>query len=72
MDPQLTEFRQTYDSVNFMMEDQKLPNSLRLRIREYLRESMHLNRVKSYDNLQARMSEKLRGEARLSALHADQ
>merc|ERR1719159_2155634 len=56
MDPQLTEFRQTYDSMNLMMEDQKLPNSLRLRVREYLCESMHLNRVKSYEGLQSRMS----------------
>ena len=39
LDPQETAFKQLYDNLNYMMEDQDLPQPVRLRIREYYRES---------------------------------
>merc|ERR1719387_1929888 len=42
-----------------------LPTNLRLRIREYLRESQHMQRVQSYFHLKQQMSVPLRGEIAL-------
>jgi len=65
LDPHETAFKQLYDNLNYMMEDQDLPQPLRLRIREYYRECAHMQRVKSYRELTNLMSIPLRGEVAL-------
>lgn len=69
MDPHETAFRQVYDNLNFMMEDQKITQKLRLRIREYFRECQHMTRVRSYRDLQDKMSGPLRGEVALQTYY---
>ena len=48
-----------------MMDDQHLPNSLRLRLREYFREGRHMMRVQGYSETVGMMSVPLRGEVAL-------
>eukprot|EP00401_Gymnodinium_catenatum_P000993 CAMPEP_0117621248 /NCGR_PEP_ID=MMETSP0784-20121206/87539_1 /TAXON_ID=39447 /ORGANISM="" /LENGTH=773 /DNA_ID=CAMNT_0005425173 /DNA_START=167 /DNA_END=2490 /DNA_ORIENTATION=- len=73
-DPELTEFEQTMDTFNAMVKDQDLPQSIRYRGREYLREErFHKRYVR---NMQAarQLSKDLQGciSRRMASHYLDQ
>ena len=67
LDPHGTRFRQVMDELNFMIEDQGLPDELAARVRSYWRAVQHLTRLRAYEKLKGLMSPQLQGEL---AFHA--
>jgi hypothetical protein len=53
---------QVMDELNYMVEDQSIPQNLAVRVRNYWTETQHLLRLKDYDELCDRLSPKLQGE----------
>ena len=50
------------DELNYMIEDQSIPQDLAVRVRNFWTETQHLLRLKDYDELCARLSPTLQGE----------
>ena len=62
VDPIEMEFRARYDQLNAMMDEHNLPHDLRLRVREYFRESKHAMKVRAHKELLEDVSAPLRGQ----------
>ena len=62
VDPIEMEFRARYDQLNAMMDEHNLPHDLRLRVREYFRESKHSMKVKAHKELLDGVSIPLKGQ----------
>ena len=58
-----SQFRQSMDELNIMMEDRGYPSSLRRRCRTFFRQSRNQLRIHNYRKLEGMMSFALRGEA---------
>ena len=58
-----SQFRQSMDELNLMMEDRGFPSSLRRRCRTFFRQSRNQLRIHNYRKLEGMMSYALRGEA---------
>ena len=65
LNPALIEYRQTMDELNVFVKDHDLPQDLTVRLRSYFRNTMHLIRTRRYEQLLAKMSKRLRGDASL-------
>ena len=63
LDPASIEYRQTIDELNFFCDDQQMPKELRVELRSYFRNTLYNVRLKRYETLLAKMSQKLRGDA---------
>jgi len=61
-DPSTLEFKVDMDSLNYFMEDMNMPNGLRLRVREYLRNKRDLYKKRSYNDLLDILSPELKTE----------
>jgi hypothetical protein len=56
-------FRQSLDALNYMMTDQRIPQEVRVRVRDYFRRAKGLAKRKSYVELiDSTLSTKMRGE----------
>jgi len=62
LDPAQIEYRQTIDALNYFCREQVLPSDLRVRLREYFRNTAHVIRAQRYDVLLDKMSVRLRGD----------
>ena len=62
MDQASTEFHATLDDLNLYMEENRLPNEMRIRLREYFMYCKGLQRQNYYKELLVKMSPALRGE----------
>lgn len=62
MNPVRTEFEQNMDQLNAMMEEQDVPDCLRLKLRENLREAQHLHRLLRSRELSRDMAPIIKGE----------
>merc|ERR1719352_480183 len=69
LDPFTTIFRQSYDNLNYMLDDHKIGTNVKLRCREYHRESKHIDRITSYRLLNETMSKPLCGELTLQTYY---
>jgi len=67
MDPYRIEFEQNMDALNFMMKDKELPNEVQYQLRDFFRESQHLQRMKKYKDINSDLSSSLQGKV---ALHS--
>ena len=65
LNPALIEFRQTMDELNVFVKDHDMPQELSVRLRQYFRNTMYLIRTRRYEQLLAKMSKRLRGDASL-------
>jgi len=63
LDPASIEYRQTIDELNFFCADQMIPEDLRVELRAYFRSMLYQIRLRRYEGLLGRMSQKLRGDA---------
>ena len=61
-DPHATEFKQKMDELNYFMKDMNITRSMRVRAREYYRQTRDLRKKLSYGELVERLSPTLRGE----------
>jgi len=61
-DPHATEFKQKMDELNYFMTDMLIEPTLRVRAREYFRQTRDLRKKLSYAELIERLSPTLRGE----------
>ena len=61
-DPHATEFKQKMDELNYFMTDMNIDQSLRVRAREYFRQTRDLRKKLSYGDLILRLSPTLKGE----------
>ena len=61
-DPHTNAFKQSMDSLNYFLEDMNMPNALRIRAREYLRNTRELYKKSSYNELIAELSPDLRAD----------
>ena len=61
-DPHATEFKQKMDELNYFMTDMNIDQTLRVRAREYYRQTRDLRKKLSYTDLIDRLSPTLRGE----------
>ena len=62
LNPDVTEFRQTMDSLNRFMALQELPVEMQRRLREYFHQTKHLQIAQANRKLLAKMSPALAGE----------
>jgi len=67
LDPYQQKYELGLDALNFMLKDREVPFALQIKLRRFFRESKHLQRVVQYKDINANMSECLRGEV---ALHS--
>ena len=65
-DAGLAEFRQTMDDLNRFVREQGFPEELRIRLREYFKQTKHLQLMSSHCSLLKMMSPSLQGEVALS------
>ena len=61
-DPHTTAFKQNMDSLNYFLEDMNMPQELRLRAREYVRNGRELIKKSSYTQLLVGLSPDLRAD----------
>ena len=61
-DPHMTEFKQKMDELNYFMFDMNISQTMRVRAREYFRNTRDLRKKLSYVDLVHRLSPTLRGE----------
>lgn len=61
-DPHTTEFKQKMDELNYFMLDMNITQTMRVRAREYFRNTRDLRKKLSYTDLIERLSPTLRGE----------
>ena len=61
-DPHTTEFKQKMDELNYFMGDMHITQAMRVRAREYFRNTRDLRKKLSYHDLLDRLSHTLRGE----------
>ena len=61
-DPHTNAFKQNMDSLNYFLNDMNMPNELRIRAREYLRNGRDLIKKYSYNELVAGLSPDLRAD----------
>jgi len=61
-DPHTTEFKQKMDELNYFMGDMHISQTMRVRAREYFRNTRDLRKKLSYADLLDRLSPTLRGE----------
>eukprot|EP00614_Pseudopedinella_elastica_P024677 CAMPEP_0172644748 /NCGR_PEP_ID=MMETSP1068-20121228/239373_1 /TAXON_ID=35684 /ORGANISM="Pseudopedinella elastica, Strain CCMP716" /LENGTH=1322 /DNA_ID=CAMNT_0013458959 /DNA_START=70 /DNA_END=4040 /DNA_ORIENTATION=- len=57
-----TYFKQVMDELNYMIEDQSIPEELATKIRSYWRAVQHLKRLQAYEALKGHLSDQLQGE----------
>jgi len=62
MDQATSKYNQQMDELNLYMAENNMPNTLRIRLREYFQYSKQLNRQRYYQALLMEMSPSLRGE----------
>ena len=62
MDQATSKFNQQMDELNLYMEENQMPNEMRVRLREYFNYCKQMNRQKYYQVLMTDMSPTLRGE----------
>jgi hypothetical protein len=62
MDQATSKFNQQMDELNLYMEENQMPNEMRVRLREYFNYCKQMNRQKYYQALLVEMSPTLRGE----------
>jgi potassium voltage-gated channel Eag-related subfamily H protein 7 len=62
MDQATSKFNQQMDELNLYMEENQMPNPMRVRLREYFNYCKQMNRQKYYQALLTEMSPTLRGE----------
>jgi len=62
LDPHTNYFEGIMDSLNYMMEDEEMPQSLRMRLRENLNEYRNHLKTETYDGLKMEMSQTLLGD----------
>ena len=65
-DPHTIAFKQNMDSLNYFLDDMNMPQELRIRAREYLRNCRDLYKKSSYSELVERLSPDLRSEVVLT------
>ena len=56
------EYRQTLDELNYFVRDQQMPSDLKVKLRSYFRNTLHLMRARRYEQLLQKMSTRLRGD----------
>ena len=61
-DPYTNAFRASMDSLNYFLEDMQMPQGLRIRAREYLRNTRDLFKKSSYNELISSLSPDLRAD----------
>jgi len=61
-DPHTNAFKQSMDSLNYFLEDMQMPGALRIRAREYLRNTRELYKKSSYNALITELSPDLRAD----------
>jgi len=61
-DPHTIAFKQNMDQLNYFLEDMQMPQELRIRVREYLRNTRELSKKASYNVLVEILSPALRSE----------
>lgn len=61
-DPHTIAFKQNMDQLNYFLEDMNMPQELRIRVREYLRNTRELGKKASYNVLVEILSPALRSE----------
>ena len=63
--PELMRFRQDLDSLNYMMKDMRIPQNVRVRVRDYFLRTKHLRKRESYFVLLGGcLSQELQGDLR--------
>lgn len=61
-DPHLIQFKQNMDTLNYFLEDMNMPQELRMRAREYLRNTKEIGKRASYNELVGILSPTLRSD----------